>query len=1368
MKVLFNKLFMLLVLALIAGWTHAQTPDLFFSEYIEGNSNNKALEIYNPTSDTVFLENYRITMATNGANWSATWRTFPNGSYILPGDVWVMINSSTSALLFNSADADEVVTGTSSIVTFNGDDARGLVKISATDTTWLDIFGNPAADPGSGWQVGTLANATVNHTLVRKPEYNHGNTNWETSFANEWDIYDVDVFTYLGMHTLASTTASLILNVNMNYQITAGFFNPLVDSVDVAGNFNGWAGTSMSDIDMDGIYSCEIPSLNVGDTAFFKFRINASWNTCELSTGSNREYILLPGTNTQNYWYDNNSGPQTVTFTVNDQPATSLNIKMKGSWDNWALHQMYDDGTNGDLVSGDHIWTAQVSVPGGTWEWGAIEDDGSQWGLWLIQGSNMVVTVATDGTVSGQTSYEIPVPSGNEFIVFHVNMNYQISLGTFNPLTDSIDVAGSFSFWGSAGNFIDMDGDGIYSNTIGGFTAGEVIEFKFRINGNWNTAEFPNGGPNRSYTVVGGGADIITYWYNNETPPNLYFSEYIEGSSNNKGLEIYNPSSLSVSLDSYRIAQATNGGGWTYYHTFPVGASIAPGDVWVIIANQVATSLFDYINADEVLAYPSVTHHNGDDARALIQIVGTDTLWLDVFGNPSNDPGTGWPVAGIANATADKTLVRKASITMGNTDWQASFGTDAANSEWVVLPSNTFTYLGSHPHPELTSGAVTFNVNMNYQQALGVFNPAVDFVDVAGTFNNWSGSGAMSDLDGDGIYSITVQNLEPDTIFFKFRINGNWNTSENISDRQYIVILGNQSVTYWYSNLEPVTNLSIYDIQYTADPSGNSPYMGQTVATKGIVTAVQNNGYYIQDGNGPWSGVFVYDQTNFPVLGDSVSITAVVAEYFNLTELTPVSSYTVLNSGNTLPAAQVVTVGTIKTTESYEGVLVKVENATLVTLPNSYGEWYISDGTDTCQLDDLMFAYTGILGNQYDITGVIGYGFGSFEFLPRFASDIVDVTVYTVSQTIPLVAGWRMISTYVIPDAPNCVDVFADVISHLVIVKSGNGSIYWTNYNLNTIGNVALGQGYQINMSMADTLVVTGVQAVPENVTLSLPASWSILGYLRDVPGNAITMMSPVVNAGGLIIMKNGIGSVYWPAYGLNSIGNMNPGEGYQIKLSAATSFTYPANSGASKSEPAQPILVKPTGANMTIGFPSSNWDYTPAVGSVISAYNSHNQLVGQSIYQGGNFALTVWGDDEITSQKDGSLEYEALTFDILNQGLRTPIQISYWEEGDGTYKTNDIQVAGHISAANAFALSANPNPASTQTEIEVCIPANDFLTVELYNILGEKVRTLYNQSSVSGKIQLSLSVSGLSEGSYFVKASAGNETITRRLQVVR
>ena len=61
---------------------------------------------------------------------------------------------------------------------------------------------------------------------------------------------------------------------------------------------------------------------------------------------------------------------------------------------------------------------------------------------------------------------------------------------------------------------------------------------------------------------------------------NLYFSEYIEGSSNNKAIEIYNGTGAAVDLANFQIAQSVNGGGWQYYHTFPSGASIADTKNW--------------------------------------------------------------------------------------------------------------------------------------------------------------------------------------------------------------------------------------------------------------------------------------------------------------------------------------------------------------------------------------------------------------------------------------------------------------------------------------------------------------------------------------------------------------------------------------------------------------------------------------------------------------------------------------------------------------------------------------------------------------------------------------------------------------------
>jgi hypothetical protein len=86
-------------------------------------------------------------------------------------------------------------------------------------------------------------------------------------------------------------------------------------------------------------------------------------------------------------------------------------------------------------------------------------------------------------------------------VTFNVDMARHIASGEFKPGTDYVDVAGTFNNWSGSAHLTDPEADGIYSINLTGLTIGQQIEYKYRINGNWNTSEFPSGGPNRKYTV---------------------------------------------------------------------------------------------------------------------------------------------------------------------------------------------------------------------------------------------------------------------------------------------------------------------------------------------------------------------------------------------------------------------------------------------------------------------------------------------------------------------------------------------------------------------------------------------------------------------------------------------------------------------------------------------------------------------------------------------------------------------------------------------------------------------------------------------------------------------------------------------------
>ncbi len=545
-------------------------------------------------------------------------------------------------------------------------------------------------------------------------------------------------------------------------------------------------------------------------------------------------------------------------------------------------------------------------------------------------------------------------------------------------------------------------------------------------------------------------------------------------------------------------------------------------------------------------------------------------------------------------------------------------------------------------------------------------------------------------------------------------------------------------------------SLTIRDIQYTEDATGDSPFNGQTVTISGTVTKLKTTsgsvkGYYIQDAVAEWSGIYVYSSSNTPAINDNVTVTGAISEYYGLTEISPTT--TVNNGATTAIAGLPVEVSQVE--EPYESVLVTVEGTcTGITNTNT---WTLSNGAS---IKIYGVTFTPTVGTSYTVTGIVEKntygGANDWQVLPRDENDIVaGAAVPSIALTSPA-NGSTIYSSAVV------------------------ASLTVYNFEVGTDGNISFSIDDEAEISGTETThtftgltdgehtiyakLVNGENVIATatstfTINLAGPAFTAIrdIQYTEDATGDS-PMENQTVWVKG-VVTSNFINTPYRPVKGYSIQDEVaawsgiwvydtvnNPNIGDSVKFQALVTEYY----GLTELKNVSNFEI----FDMGVAYPV---DVT-VVDANSEAYEGCYvrvecvRSVGNTMSYGNWSCVNQAGD---TVKYSHNFDRDALTVEKdRNYSVAGIVEYSYGEYYVNYPTVNDVVADCNLAIDEEIANSIDVYPNPTNSTITIANAEGQ--SVVVLNTLGQIVAEIENASE-----NQTIDLSNLANGTYFVKVNA-------------
>ena len=436
-----------------------------------------------------------------------------------------------------------------------------------------------------------------------------------------------------------------------------------------------------------------------------------------------------------------------------------------------------------------------------------------------------------------------------------------------------------------------------------------------------------------------------------EAPTDLLISEYVEGSGNNKAVEVYNGTAAAVDLTAggYTLQQYSNGS-TTAGLTIGLTGTVAAGATHVLAYTGTSTLPADPALLAAADQTSTSAFYNGDDAVVLRRGGATGTV-LDVVGQVGVDPGTAW--ASGTTSTVNATLRRKVTVCVGDTDGGNAFDPAA---EWDGYAVDTFDGLGAHttdcgpvtPPADAAPTVASVTPDAGSTVAVGT-TPTVTFSEAVTAPDSAFGltcAGAVVTFEVSGgptTYTLDPTADLPAGVTCTVTVSGSAVSDADTLDPPDTMV---DDHTWSFGTAVLVDRCTVAATQIGAvQGSGQtSPVVGQTRTVRGVVVgdfegaSPALRGFYVQDsGDGDPAtsdGIFVFNGGNQDVvrLGDVVTVTGAAGENQGQTQIsTDATRIGVCDTGTVEPTEVSLPVSSTLDLERHEGMLVTYPQDLYVT-----------------------------------------------------------------------------------------------------------------------------------------------------------------------------------------------------------------------------------------------------------------------------------------------------------------------------------------------------------------------------------------------------------------------------------------------------